>query len=166
MALASRDQAVFDQNVLDWGQMDAMAAIVDVNGREHFFDPGTRLCPFDHMAPAHSNAIGVSAEAKLVKIRMTPQETYQSDRTEQVADLILSPDGKVSGSVKIAWYGTAGLPMRLEALRTDPQEVQTTVEEQLQGQVPDGVEVKPTEKPPWPPASVSPEVSAWPRASA
>ena len=142
MAVASRDHAVFDQNVLSWSQVDSMLAIVMVNGREHFFDPGTRLCPFAHLAPWHSDVIGVSSEDKLIKIRSTPPQSFAEDRIERRADLDLAPNGAVTGKVMVAWTGLAGLSLRRQALREDEQAAQTAVEKRIQEQVPAGVELK------------------------
>jgi hypothetical protein len=142
MAVASRNWAVFDQGVLSWDQMDDIVAIVSVNGRDIFFDPGTKYCPFTRMAPWHANATGVSTEAKLVKIRMTPEDRYDSNRIDRLADLTLTPDGGVTGTVKVAWAGLAGLSLRREGARQDAHAVEKTMENQLQSEMPEGVEVK------------------------
>jgi hypothetical protein len=142
MTVTSRDHAAFDENVLTWDQMDSMVAIVNVKGRELFFDPGTRLCPFGHMAPWHTNVRGISTEGKVLKIRSTPVENYQSIGNDRLADLTLSPDGSVTGTIKIVWVGTAGLSLRLVGLHEDAHEVETLVEKQLQEQVPNRIEVK------------------------
>lgn len=142
MAVASRNWAVFDQSVMSWNQMNANVAIVNVNGHDVFFDPGTKFCPFNKMAPWHANVTGVSTEAKLVKIRMTPEDRYDNNRTEHVADLTLAPDGSVTGTVKVAWVGLAGLSLRREAVRSDEHAAEKTMEKQLQDEVPEGVEVK------------------------
>jgi hypothetical protein len=142
MAVASRGRAVFDQNVLSWDQLDSMVAIVVVNGHEVYFDPGTKMCPFAHMAPWHSNVVGVSTEAKLVKIRMTPTEPAKGARTERMADLMLMPNGDVSGKATITWSENAALRLRQKAIRDDEHAVKRDVEKEVQGEVPPGVEVK------------------------
>jgi hypothetical protein len=141
MALASRTHAIFDQAVLSWNQLDAMVAIVVVNGHEVFFDPGVPMCPFSHMAPEHSNVAGVSTEAKLVKIRMTPEEGYQHDLTDRVADLTLTPGGDVTGTVKVVWSGLAGLNLRRLRIKSDQVAVEHSAEQQLQQELPAGIEV-------------------------
>ncbi len=142
MAVASRDHAVFDQSVLSWNQMDAMVAIVNINGHEAFFDPGTRMCPIGHMAPAHGNVVGVSTEAKVVKIRATPEASYKANITDRAAELTLAANGAVNGKITIVWQGNAGLAMRRQVLREDAHAVETAAEKQLQSRVPEGVEVK------------------------
>ena len=141
MAVASRDHAVFDQNVLSWSQMDSMVAVVTTSAKEIFFDLGTRLCPFGYLAPWHSNVVGVSTEAKLVKIRSTYTRSSTASETDRFADLSLAPNGTVTGKLKLIWIHAAGIPMRSQGLRSDAHEVETDLEKRIQAQVPKGVEV-------------------------
>jgi hypothetical protein len=142
MAVASRNRAVFDLEVLSWSQLDSMVAIVQVNGHDIFFDPGTRFCPFAHMAPWHSNVIGVSSDGRQIKIRGTPKESYNESGTERIASLSLAADDSVTGTVNIAWGGTAGLSTRQMAIEGDQKEVESKLTKSIQEQVPPGVELK------------------------
>jgi hypothetical protein len=142
MAVTSRNLGVFDQDVLSWSQMDSMLAIVNVKGREVFFDSGTRYCPFAHVAPWHSNVIGVSSEGKLIKIRYTPKESSASSHIDRVVNLKLTEGGTISGTVKLSWTGTAGLALRENALRTDKSAVETGLLKDTQAEVPPGIDLK------------------------
>ena len=142
IAVTSRDRGVFKQEILSWGQTDAVLVIVNVHSHDVFFDPGSPLCPFGRLAPDHSNVIGVSIEGKLIKIRYTPAATYSSSHVERVADLNLAPDGQVTGTVKIVWAGTAGLHIRQQALSGDPKGAQTELETSTQNLLPTGVQLK------------------------
>jgi predicted thioesterase len=84
----------------------------------------------------------VSTEAKLVKIRMTPTEPAKGARTERMADLMLMPNGDVSGKATITWSENAALRLRQKAIRDDEHAVKRDVEKEVQGEVPPGVEVK------------------------
>ena len=141
MAVASRDHDIFDQNVLSWSQLDSLIAIVIVADKQLFFDPGTRLCPYGDLAPTHSNVIGVSTEAKLVKILSTPTVPFAASRIERRADLTLSPAGETTGQIEIAWIRNAALPLRTAALRGDARDVEASVEKQLQSELPSGLDV-------------------------
>lgn len=142
MQVASRSHAIFSQDVLSWSQMDSMVAIVLVNGHEVYFDPGTRRCPFAHLAPWHSNVVGVSTEAKLVKIRSTPTTLPGDNRTDRIADLTIDASGAVTGSIQMGWYGNAALDLRRQAVSEDEVAVRAAIEHGLQAAVPDGIEVK------------------------
>ncbi|HEY1744891.1 MAG TPA: DUF3857 domain-containing protein [Granulicella sp.] len=142
MAVASRNQAVFDRNVLSWAQMDSMLAVVEVGGHNIFFDPGTRYCPFTRLAPWHANVAGISSDRKFMKLGVTPGQLFSDSRIERLADITLAADGSVSGTVKIGWLGLAGLPFRLKALREDRVEVDADMEKMTQSQMPPGIELK------------------------
>jgi hypothetical protein len=142
IAVASRGFETFDQNVLSWSQLDSVAAIVVIQHHEVFFDPGTQMCAFGHMAPWHANVVGVSTETKTVKIRATPAEPAKAFRTERTAEITLAADGSVTGTVKVVWTINAGLKLRQRAISEDRTAVNMTAEKELQADVPLGMTVK------------------------
>jgi hypothetical protein len=141
MEVASRGHDVFDQNVLSWSQLDSTIAIVVVADKELYFDPGTPFCAYGDLAATHSHVVGVSTEAKLVKIRSTPTVPVAASLTERRADLTLSPTGEVTGKVQIAWTRNAAFPLRVASLLGDAHGVETGVETLLQSELPSGLEV-------------------------
>ena len=141
MEVASRGHDVFDQNVLSWSQLDSMIAIVVVADKELYFDPGTPFCAYGDLATTHSHVIGVSTEAKLVKIRSTPTVPVAASLTERKADLTLSPTGEVTGKIQIAWSRNAAFLPRAAGLLGDALDVETGIERALQSVLPSGLEV-------------------------
>jgi hypothetical protein len=142
MAVTSRDRPAFDQQILSWSQTDSMVAIVTLNGKEIFFDPGTRFCPFAQLSARHSDALGVSIEGKLVKFRSTPEESRNQAIIEHGADLHLSAEGRVTGVIKFGWSPAAAISLRQNALLTDETQARDSMENAAQAAVPKGVEVK------------------------
>lgn len=141
MAVTSRDQGVFDPNVLSWSQADSIVAIVDWNGGEFFFDPGTRFCPFGRLAPWHSNVLGVSIDGKIIKIRYTPKADVKYNQIQRVADIAVAADGSASGAVRIQWSGIAALSYRRRSVREDRSAVMKNMEQSLQSKVPAGIQI-------------------------
>jgi hypothetical protein len=141
MEVTSRGHDVFDQNVLSWSQLDSMIAIVVVGDKELYFDPGTPFCAYGDLAATHSHVVGVSTEAKLVKIRSTPTVPVTASLTERRADLTLSPTGKVTGTIQIAWTRNAAFMLRGAGLVADAHAVETGIESSLQSMLPSGLEV-------------------------
>jgi hypothetical protein len=141
MAVTSRNWGAFNQDVLSWSQLDDMIAIVSLNGHEFFFDPGTRDCPFGHLAWWHSNVGGISFEGKQLKFRLTPAESVGA-QTQRLAELKLNPDGDVEGTLTITWNYIAALSNRRQFLREDQQAVESTIANNLQGRIPVGVQLK------------------------
>ena len=52
--VVDRDRDVFNQNYLSWEQLDDELAIVSINGKEVYFDPGQRYCEFGKLAWKHT----------------------------------------------------------------------------------------------------------------
>ena len=60
MTVTNRDrQHLPYQAYLSFAQFDDYLAIVNVDGKEQFFDPGSRYCPYEHLAWKHTGAGGV-----------------------------------------------------------------------------------------------------------
>lgn len=59
MAVTNRDKSVFFPSYLNMRQLDDYVAIVNVDGKEQFFDPGSRYCPYGQLAWKHSMAGGI-----------------------------------------------------------------------------------------------------------
>ena len=142
MAVASRDETRFSLEVLDWWQMDSMVAIVTLDGHDRFFDPGTRRCPFGSLAPWHASSSGVSTDGKEAKFSPTPAMPAKASRIDRVADLSIDAADNLTGTLKISWFGVAGLGLRRRAVFEDEQSVRSSFEHDLQADLPEGVEVK------------------------
>jgi hypothetical protein len=141
MAVPARDGTVFNEDVLNWTQLDDVLALVVVNGRELLFDPGTRYCPFGQLVWWHSNVGGMSFEGKQLKFRSTPQNRIGA-QTQRSAELKLGPEGTVDGTVTVVWNNIAALSHRRQFIREDQQAVETAITNSLQNKVPDGVQLK------------------------
>ncbi len=54
--VTSRDRSIFVKNYLSLSELDDMIAIVNIDGKEQFFDPGSRYCPYGHLTWKHTFA--------------------------------------------------------------------------------------------------------------
>jgi hypothetical protein len=142
MAVPERNKALFNGGWLDWSQLEDEIAIVNAGGKEVFFDPGQRYCEFGKLHWAHTQMLGIRQSDSGPALMTTPGATYQDNQMLRTADLTLSADGTLKGTVRISMGGAEALRWRQEALRTDEQEVKKDFETLLRGQVPDGVEIK------------------------
>ena len=59
MAVTSRDRNIFLESYFSLAQLDDTLAIVNVNGKEQFFDPGSRFCPYGYLAWKHTAGSGL-----------------------------------------------------------------------------------------------------------
>lgn len=142
MIVTERNREMFNQSFLSWTQLEDEIAIVEVEGKEMYFDPGQRYAEYGRLAWMHTDVMGMRQTANGPKIEATPQPPYDQNRVLRVAYLQLAPDGSLSGQVRITMTGAEALHWRQHALRTDEDATKKAFERQLQEDVPDGVQVK------------------------
>jgi hypothetical protein len=144
MAVTGRDRDIFQANYPNFSQMDGLVAIVGVDGKEQFFDPGQRFCAFGHLAWQHTLAGGLRQADGGAKLAVTPAEPYTASQTLRRAELTLDEHGDASGIVILSWTGAPGLRWRQAALRGDDTSLQRDLRVALERMLPGGAEVKVT----------------------
>lgn len=142
MIVTERNRNLLNLGYLYWGQLEDEIAIVQVNGKEIYFDPGQRYCEYGKLHWMHTLMQGVRQTDGGPATAFTPGPTFKDNQTMQTAELTLGPEGTVSGQVRITMNGTDALRWRQEALRSDEQETKKRFEQELQERVPSGITIK------------------------
>jgi hypothetical protein len=123
--------------------LNSEIAIVVLDGKEVFLDPGTPMCPFGHLAWQHTSTQGVrqtpDGNTALVP---TPAASYKDAISKRVGHLVLSADGSVKGKIGIAWAGEEALVHRLSGLKTDAAGRKKDLEDELKAILPAGAIVQ------------------------
>ena len=145
MAVTSRDEHLFISSYLQMNQMDDYLAIVNLDGKDAFFDPGERYCTFRHLAWKHTLSGGLRQTDDGVQIVNTPGETFSASHTTQVADLTLDEHGEAEGKVTLTFTGDPALHWRHEALRGDDTSLNADLRQHLERELPGGMEVRVTD---------------------
>lgn len=141
MTVTERDRSLLNTGILDWDQLEDEIAIVNIGGKDVFFDPGQRYCEYGKLHWMHTLVAGIRQTDHGPELTTTPSGGYPDNATRRIADLTLGPDGTLTGQVRVAMTGDEALRWRQVALRNDEQEAKKRFEAQLQGQVPPGVKV-------------------------
>ena len=142
MALTSRDQSLLNRGYLYWGQLTDEIAIVNVGGKEVYFDPGERYCEYGRLDWIHTQMFGFRQTDDGTELATAPPAKYTENITVRQAEVTLGPDGKLQGQIQLSMTGVQALRWRQKALLTDEQSTKTAMEKEVQSQVPDGVKVK------------------------
>ncbi len=142
MIVTERNRNLLNIGYLYWGQLEDEIAIVQVGGKEVFFDPGQRYCEYGKLHWMHTQMIGVRQSDHGPVLAKAADATYQDNVTQRSADLQLSADGTVKGVVRVSMSGEEALRWRQEALRSDERATKKAFEDVLQEEVPAGVQVK------------------------
>jgi len=144
MAVTNRDRNMFLPSYLNLEQqLDDAIAIVLTDGKEQFFDPGQRYCPYGALAWKHSMTEGIRQTDQGSAIARTPGESFATvSRTQRVANLTMDEHGEVSGTLKVVWTGAPALSWRQQFLRSDATNLNRELRESMERTMPGGMEVK------------------------
>ncbi|HUX46038.1 MAG TPA: DUF3857 domain-containing protein [Terracidiphilus sp.] len=140
MEVVDRNRALFDASYLSIDQLDDYIAIVVVDGKEVFLDPGQKMCPYGLLHWKHALAGGLRVTAKGTELALSAADTYKQDMLERVANLYRQPNGQLSGIVRYVMSGQEALRWRQALLLNNPDEVKKQFNEWIHGDLPDGVQ--------------------------
>jgi Domain of Unknown Function with PDB structure (DUF3857)/Transglutaminase-like superfamily len=141
--IASRSHRIFSPAFLRTDQLDSVVIAVNIDGKEITVDPGTKMAPFETMHWAHAGAGGVAMGASgKVEVIITPLQQNTDNSLLRVGSLIVSPQGAVSGTLKVAFLGQQAIQLRQLALKSGPDIVKEEINNFLARQVPNGVQAK------------------------
>lgn len=137
-----RDENILNIGYLNWNQLGDEVAIVNVDGKDVYFDPGDRDCAFGKLGWIHAQMLGIRQTDNGTEEATLPPQSYTDNETFQKADLTLGADGTVQGQIRVIMKGEVALRWRQDALYSDAEQAQKDFEEQMQDRLPDGVHVK------------------------
>lgn len=140
MQVVNRDTAIFDASYLSTYQLDDYIAIVMVDGKEVYLDPGQKACPYGLLHWKHSIAGGLRGSAKGPGYAQTSGSTYKQTSVTRVADVTIDADSNITGTVRFAMTGEEALYWRQLALKNDGEEVKKQFNESIRADIPDGVQ--------------------------
>ncbi len=144
MGVADRSRNIFYPAYLSLGQLEDYIAIVNVDGKEAYFDPGTRFCPYGHLAWRHTLAGGLRQTDGATALGGTPPESYTASRIQRVANLKMDEHGTVSGTVKMTYIGAPAIHWRERSVTGDIASLHRELQTSLEDLLPHGMEVKVT----------------------
>jgi hypothetical protein len=140
--VTNRDRNLFVPDYLNMAQLDDEIAIVLVDGKDQYFDPGERYAVFGNLHWKHSAAQGIRQTDKGAAVFLTPTPAYKSTSEFRNAYLEIQPDGKVTGTIRLSLTGSRALYWREFALNNDEDALKQRFTDSVQRQMPAGIEVK------------------------
>ncbi len=143
MGVSNRTERFFLPTYLSLSQIDDYIAIVPIGGKDVYFDPGQRYCPFGHLSWKHSMTDGLrQVENGSATLGSTPGESYKEEHTSRIADLVLDDHGTATGTVTVTYTGDPALFWRQEALRGDDTSLNKDLRSRMEEMLPGGMEVR------------------------
>jgi len=116
--VSSREERLFDREILMFNQLNSEIANVRLNGKSIFLDPGTRFCPYGLLRWTRTGTFAMDMSDPGTFI-LTPGSSNDDAVISRSADMKLAVDGGIKGEVRVEFLGADALERRLAALDTD-----------------------------------------------
>ena len=142
MGVANRQDRFFLPGYLSMGQLDDDIAIVNLDGKDIYLDPGERYCAFGQLAWVHAFTGGLRETDGSTELAMTNALSYKDVHITRVADLKVDEAGIGSGTVVMTYTGDAALTWRQDALRGDETSMKENLHTDLERLLPGGMDIK------------------------
>jgi hypothetical protein len=142
MAVTNRDNDLFSPAWPTLSQLNDLVAIVVLDGKEQFFDPGQRYCPFGQMAWKHTGVGGLrELDNGAAALAVTSQPPYTQSETRRTGEITMNADGSARGTLQITWTGAPALDWRQVALRKDEAAVKDQMKDWAAERIPAGMQL-------------------------
>ncbi|HEY0786151.1 MAG TPA: DUF3857 domain-containing protein [Acidobacteriaceae bacterium] len=143
MIVVNRDTNLMMTDYMDWDQLDDEIAVINLNGKDTWYDAGQRYAEFGKLHWKHTMARGVrQTEGGNTIIDGSAGVSYKDNQVSRVATLGLGEHGELTGNVRISMSGAPALHWRQRALEVDEEALRRDYEQSVRGDFPPGVEVK------------------------
>jgi hypothetical protein len=142
LRVAPRSEVFFSDKLPDAGQMSGEVAMVTLDGKPLYLDPGTPSAPFGILSWEKSNVTSIQAAkgGKAVWGNVPGQEPEDAI-TRRKADLTLNGD-VLEGKVTITFVGQEALVRRLATLNDDEAARRKAIEDEVKKLFPEGATLK------------------------
>jgi hypothetical protein len=142
MLVPDRGQHIFLVQWLNLDQFDDIIAVVNVDGKDQYFDPGERYCPYGHLAWQHGFVTGLRQKGNETVFEEVQGDGYKDNVVMRIANLKMDPTGLVTGRIDMTYMGVPALRWRHTALRGDDESLKHSLRTSLEDIIPHTLEVK------------------------
>jgi len=147
--VTDRSQQAFLKDFLSIDQLDAEIAVVQLNGKDVFLDPGTKFCPYGMIDWRYSSAMGLRQNSTDSEFGQTPSLNYQQSVITRKADLVLDPSGALSGTVILVFKGMPAMLRRQLGETADADLRKKILSDELTGLLHGSAEAELVNSPDW-----------------
>jgi len=134
--VVDRRSAIFESEVLDASQLNAMIVLVRLKGESLYFDPASRFCPYGVVPWFETDTTGVTWEKLGGQILGVHTPATESSTIERNAELKLQPDGSLEGTLEVVFRGQEALDRRLSAANEDEAGRRKLLEDEIKDLTP------------------------------
>jgi hypothetical protein len=147
--VSDRAHYFFNQKLMDSNRLSANVVLVKLNGKDFYFDPGSKFTPFGLLPWEETGVVGMRLDKDGGTWVQTTLPTSAQSRIKREADLKLSDEGDLEGKLKVTYTGLEAARRRSEERNEDATERKKFLEDQIKEYVPAAIEVDLTNQPEW-----------------
>jgi Domain of Unknown Function with PDB structure (DUF3857) len=147
--VSSRNSYFFNPQRLNSHELNSNVVLVKLNGKDTFYDPGTKFSPFGLLPWYETGVSGLRLDKEGGTWIMTTLPSSAESHIERTADLKLSPEGDLTGKLKLSYTGLEALSRRMGQRLEDDAARKKYLEDTVKEYIPTGIEVELTNKPDW-----------------
>ncbi|HJZ64719.1 MAG TPA: DUF3857 domain-containing protein [Candidatus Acidoferrum sp.] len=156
--VSRRSEGFFNPALMNPYQLNDNVALVKLNGKDSFFDPGTAFTPYGLLPWWETGVTGMMLTKDGGSWVTTTLPNSAASKTERKADLKLSSEGLLEGKLTVTYSGLEALWMRMDERNEDETTRKRFLEDRVKECVPTGIEIELMNKPDW--SSSSPNLVA------
>jgi hypothetical protein len=142
LASSDRKEGFFVKGLLSRSQVQKEIAVVKLNGKDLYLDPGTKFCPFGLLPWSQTSTQALKPDKKGGELVLVPPATQDKAVIQRTATLAVDSTGLVKGEITIQYRGGEALERRLAALQTDDAGKRKMLEDELKEWLISGATVK------------------------
>ena len=156
--VADREKYFFDPSQMDEMRLDANVALVKLNGKDTYYDPGAAYVPFGLLPWYETGVAGLRLDKDGGSWIQTPIPASSVSQITRTAKLKVNAEGDVEGKLTVVYTGLEALTKRNEERHEDDQQRKKFLEDIVKSYISAGADVELTNQPDW--KSSSPELTA------
>jgi len=146
---SNRSEYFFDPKTMENKKLSANVVLVNLNGKDLYFDPGADFTPYGMLTWYEAGTTGLCLDKDGGRWIQTPLPQSSESRLERSAKLTLSGDGTLTGKVTVTYVGLEAMYHRLDVRNADDEARKKFLEDRLKRQIPVPAEVELINKPEW-----------------
>jgi len=139
--VVDRGSAKFEIHVPDASQLNATVVLVRLGGKDLYFDPATRFCPYGLVPWFETDTQGVRWDTSNGNVVRVPPPDSDTSGIERTATLKLEADGSLKGTLEIVFKGQEALDRRLSGLDSDDAGRRKLMEDEVKELTPAGATI-------------------------
>ncbi len=147
--VSDRHNYFFNSNTMESGKLDANVVLVNLNGKDLYFDPGGAFTPYGLLNWSETGVQGLRLDKDGGNWIVTTLPYSSESQMDRRAKLNLSESGDLEGKLTVTYTGLEGMYRRLEMRHSDDVERKKFLEDDVKDQIPSAAEVELTNHPDW-----------------